>query len=194
MIALSHLNGSGRFLLLKGESMEFRTETSYDRQALTAMAKAVRKTIRKKKSRRSHVFALVIIILNGLLTGIALSTGGPWGGRNTISLLLTGLLLLIMLGEDRLNAAVARKRLLTGTEKATCIFSEEGYASQTAAGNSQWNYQNIAQICETERYMIFVFPPEHGQVFDKSTLAGGTIEEFRNFLEEKTGKKIYFMK
>mgnify|MGYP004501052117 CR=1 FL=1 len=65
-----------------------------------------------------------------------------------------------MLGEDRLNAAVARKRLLTGTEKATCIFSEEGYASQTAAGNSQWSYQNIAQICETERYMIFVFPPE----------------------------------
>lgn len=37
--------------------MEFTFDTVYDQRAVTAMAHGLRKTIRKKHSRRSHIFA-----------------------------------------------------------------------------------------------------------------------------------------
>ena len=48
--------------------MEFKCETVYNQEATTIMAKAIRKTARKKKSRRSHIFAVIVIILAFLLT------------------------------------------------------------------------------------------------------------------------------
>ena len=48
--------------------MEFKFETAYNQDALTAMAKALRKTIRKKRSRRSHIFGTIVIALALFLT------------------------------------------------------------------------------------------------------------------------------
>lgn len=35
---------------------EFTFETTYNQKAMTTMARALRKTVRKKHSRRSHIF------------------------------------------------------------------------------------------------------------------------------------------
>ena len=43
-------------------------QTNYDIAALTAMSKALRKTARRKRSRRSHVFGWIVIILVVLLS------------------------------------------------------------------------------------------------------------------------------
>ena len=48
--------------------MEFIFDTVYDQKAVTAMAHGLRKTIRKKHSRRSHVFGWLVIGLVLLLT------------------------------------------------------------------------------------------------------------------------------
>ena len=48
--------------------MEFSFETVYDQKAVTAMAHGLRKTIRKKHSRRSHVFGWFVVALTLLLT------------------------------------------------------------------------------------------------------------------------------
>lgn len=37
--------------------MEFGFETVYNQEALTVMARAIRKTARKKRSRRLHIFS-----------------------------------------------------------------------------------------------------------------------------------------
>ena len=52
--------------------MNFRFETDYDLDTLTAMAKGIRRTVRKKRSRRVHVFAAIafLICACGLLTGL----------------------------------------------------------------------------------------------------------------------------
>ena len=47
--------------------MEFTTATDYDMKTLTAMAKALRKTVRKKKSRRAHIFGWIVVLLGTLL-------------------------------------------------------------------------------------------------------------------------------
>lgn len=48
--------------------MEFKFETAYNQEAITIMAKAIRKTARKKRSKRSHIFGIIVIILAVLLT------------------------------------------------------------------------------------------------------------------------------
>ena len=48
--------------------MEFTVETVYDQRAVTAMAKGLRKTIRKKHSKRAHVFGWLVVLLALILT------------------------------------------------------------------------------------------------------------------------------
>lgn len=47
--------------------MGIQFETDYNMETLTAMAKGLRRTVRKKRSRRVHIFAAVVLVL-GLLT------------------------------------------------------------------------------------------------------------------------------
>lgn len=43
---------------------------------------------------------------------------------------------------------------------------------------------------ETADSFVFLFRMSHAQIYDKGTITGGTAEEFRVFLEERTGKKV----
>lgn len=170
--------------------VEFTFETVYDQKAVTVMAEVLRKTIRKKKSRRVHVFGWIAVALAVIFTL-------PWGGEAftvrflTIATWAAGLIVLAgLLFEDKLNAYIARKHMLAGTDKTAAVFGEEGYTSVSGFGKSEFHYENITLIAETGGYFVFIFDKVHGQIFDKSTLSGGTAEEFRHFLSEKTGKEI----
>ena len=166
--------------------MEFVFETDYDSKAMTAMAKGLRKTVRKKHSRRSHVFGWIVIALGLLLS---------WpSGEIRASDVLLWLAIVVMVGallfEDRLNGYFARKKMLPGTAHAKAIFSEDGYRSETQMGNTEWKYENITAMAELPDYFVFLFSKNHAQVYDKRTLTGGTAEEFRAFMREKTGKTV----
>ena len=47
--------------------MEFSFTTTYDLPALTCMARALRKTVRKKHSRRSRIYAAVVMALGAVV-------------------------------------------------------------------------------------------------------------------------------
>ena len=67
--------------------MEFTFETNYNQKSLTAMARVLRKTIRKKRSKRSHIFGWIIVVLSTLLTLASWKDGIVFSG-NTIELFL----------------------------------------------------------------------------------------------------------
>ena len=170
--------------------MEFVFETDYDRKAMTAMAKGLRKTVRKKHSRRSHIFGWIVIALGLLLS---------WPSEEVkASDVLVWAAIAVMLGallfEDRLNGYFARKKMLPGTSHAKAIFTEDGYRSETQMGNTEWKYENITAMAEMQDYFVFLFSKNHAQVYDKRTLTGGTADEFRAFMQEKTGKAIEIVK
>jgi len=174
-------------------AMEFTFETVYDQKAITAMAKALRKTIGKKRSRRVHIFGWTVVVLDVLFTLLTLPwDGGEWTvDFGTLITWLAGLtVLIILLFEDKLNAYISRKRLIAGTDKAVSVFGEDGYTSVSGFGKSEFRYENIVLPVETDDYFVFLFDRSHGQIYDKSTLSGGTAEEFRHFLSQKTGKEI----
>ena len=166
--------------------MEFVFETDYDRKAMTAMAKGLRKTVRKKHSRRSHIFGWIVIALGLLLS---------WPSEEVkASDVLVWAAIAVMLGalvfEDRLNGYFARKKILPGTSHAKAIFTEDGYRSETQMGNTEWKYENITAMAELPDSFVFLFSKNHAQVYDKRTLTGGTAEEFRAFMREQTGKTV----
>ena len=170
--------------------MGIQFETDYNMETLTAMARGLRKTVRKKRSRRVHIFAAVVLVL-GLLTLVATAAGGePFGASGVMTLLAMLVLILTTLFEDRLNAWFARKRLLQGTEHAVATFEEDGYVSATSVTESRFSYAQIVAVAETEHYFVFALSSHHTQAYDKRHIRGGSVEDFRAFIAEKTGKPV----
>ena len=170
--------------------MEFIFETDYNQKALTTMAMVMRKTIRKKRSRRSHILGWIILVC-------ALLLSLPFGNENyvidkrtIINWLVALAIIMVFLFEDKLNGYIARKRMFSGTETAKTIFNEEGYTSSTKVGKSDFYYNSINLIAETDDYFVFIFDQSHAQVYDKNRISEGTVEDFREFISEITGKEV----
>lgn len=101
---------------------EFTFETTYNQKAMTVMARALRKTVRKKHSRRSHIFGWLITVLTILLV---LPIGEPkvvFSFRTVITWAVIVIIVATLLFEDWINGYIARKRMLPGTAFALCTF------------------------------------------------------------------------
>ncbi len=170
--------------------MEFIFETAYNQEAITVMAKAIRKTARKKRSRRSHVLGVIVIIFALLLTLPLGEREFALDFKTIITWFVAAVLFFTLIFEDRINGYIALKRMLPGLKKATVTFGAEGYHSETEIGSSDFKYSTIVQLAETADYFVFVFSQSHAQVYDKKSIQGGTVEEFRAFIEGATGKNI----
>lgn len=169
--------------------MEFRFQTTIDQKAMTAMAKGLRKTIRRKHSRRSHVFGVIVVIV-GLLLTISGENGIEINVRSVVTWLAMLAIVVALICEDQLNGYFAGKKMLPGMEQDETCFGEEGYRTVTGLGETSWHYDNIDQIARLDNYYVFVYSKNHAQVYDRRTLSGGTQDEFEAFLAEKTGKTI----
>lgn len=170
--------------------MEFVFETIYNQKAMATMARALRKTLRKKRNLRSHILGWIIVVLRILLAWPISEGEVVIEFRTIITWLAVLVIAIVLIWEDQINGYMARKRMLAGTDKAASVFTEEGYSSTTEVGKSEWNYDKVFALAETDEYFVFIFSASHAQVYDKQSLSGGTAEEFRTFVEKKTGKKI----
>ena len=173
---------------------EFTFETTYNQKAMNSMARALRKTVRKKHSRRSHIFGWIITVLAVLLVLPIGEREVVFNFRTVITWAVIVIIVATLLFEDWINGYIARKRMLPGTAFALCTFGEDDYVSETKAGKTEWKYENIETIAETKDYFVFLFGKNHAQVYDKNSLQGGSIEEFRTFLVKKTEKEIWSVK
>ena len=166
--------------------MNYTFETAYTPAAMAVMARALRKTIRARRSKRSHRFGVLVILLGLLLMLSAEAV--------TFRLILTSIaiavILFALIFEDRLNGYFAYKRILPGTLSSRVLFSEEGYHSETAVGTSDFRYESILMLAEHKDYFVFIFSASHAQLYDKRTLTGGSCEEFKAFLAARTGKEF----
>ena len=166
--------------------MEFVFETHYNARAMTVMAKALRKTVRKKHSRRSHRIGWLVLVLGTALVAanFALDVRTFVTGAAMLAIVTA------LLFEDRINGYVAKRHLLAGTEHCTTVFTEEGFVSTTALGRTEWNYDRIQVIAETADFFVLIYSDKHAQIYDKRQLQGGTPEEFRRFVEHAAGKQV----
>lgn len=166
-----------------------RVKTVYDQKALTAMARGLRRTVRKKHNRISRVIAGIIIAL-GLVTGVAPALLEPKESPQWLCLFVSLLLLVILCTEDWVNGFLARKKALPGTTETEAVFEADGYSTITQIGTTAWKYEAIRAVAESERYLVFVFGNRHAQIHDKTGITQGTPEELAALIREKTGLPI----
>ena len=90
--------------------MQYRFETTYDQTALSVMAKCIRKTARKSKSRRSHIFGWIVVVLALFLS----FSSGEEGFSITFNKVITWIAALAIIAalifEDQLNGYFSGKR------------------------------------------------------------------------------------
>lgn len=166
--------------------MEFTCNTAYDQKAATAMARAVRKTVRAKRARRLQLFAWIVAVAN--LLCVFTSWGRPvWV---TMHMAVAVLLLLIGWKQDAINGYSARRKMLPGVKTAETVFHEDSYDIHLTGAIGHWEYSRAMALAETKDYFVIVLGENLAQVFEKEGLEGGTVEAFHDFLEKKTGKKI----
>lgn len=172
--------------------MNISCETQYNQKAMTAMSKALRKTIRKKQNRRIHIFGWIIVAF-----ALFLSCWTPEAGfvllltrRSLITLVISAVLITFLLCEDSINGYFARKRLKPGTEKASTVFKNNEFISRTKSDANTFTYGRIHTIAETEDYFVFIYNVNHAQAYDKKHFSGGSLEDFRTFIEHASGKQI----
>lgn len=174
----------------------FTVKTTYDLEALTVMARALRKTLRKGHSiltrivTSAFIAALLFVVIGFFLIGEADENLAVLAFDVGVIVLL----LLIMLKEDLLNGWIAGKQMLLGARDGETTFEADSYTITTAAVTSTWTYGQIMSICETEEYIVFFLSKKHGQIFNKRGLQDGDWQDFRNFIMEKTGKPIQNIK
>ena len=53
--------------------VSFTFETVYDQRAMTAMARALRKTVRRKRNRRVRIFGIIAAVLGILVSLLKIS-------------------------------------------------------------------------------------------------------------------------
>lgn len=177
--------------------MEFTFVTDHDQKSFTILAKVLRKTARRASSLRTRVICGILIAM--MLPAIPIMLMSADGEDMALEALLAGLpgmvifLLIVVVPivfNDYLTGFLGRKQMQPGTEKSTAVFSAEGYTITTSVAKTQFRYDNMLYITETADYFVFVLGKNHAQIFTKSSIAGGTAEDFRGFIEERTDKKL----
>ena len=174
--------------LQRRKRMTFEIHSDITNRSMTAAARAMRKVMRRKRSILWAVFGWSVFFINALL--LIPFDGEPFtlDASTVMSLLVEVMLLSVLLFQDRFNGMIARKNALAGTKDYHIAFGEDSYTVVTEVTTSTFRYELIDAMAESQDYIILLMKKRYAQPLDKRTLTGGTVEEFKRFLEKKTGK------
>ena len=167
--------------------MTFEIHSDITNRSMTIAARAMRRVLRRKRSIIWAIFGWSVFLFNALLLIPFDREPFALDVRTVTSLLVEVMLLSVLLFQDRFNGMIACKNALAGTKEYHVAFGEDSYTVVTAA-TSTFRYELIDALAESQDYIIFLMKKRYAQPLDKRTLTGGTVEEFKRFLEEKTGK------
>ena len=168
--------------------MTFEIHSDITNHSMTIAARAMRKVLRRKRNIIWAIFGWSVFFINALL--LIPFDGEPFAldVRTVTSLLIEVMLLSVLLFQDRFNGMIACKNTLAGTKDYHVVFGEESYTVVTEVTTSTFRYELIDAMAESQDYIILLMKKRYAQPLDKRTLTGGTVEELKRSLEEKTGK------
>lgn len=168
--------------------MTFEIHSDITNHSMTIAARAMRKVLRRKRNIIWAIFGWSVFLFSALL--LIPFDGEPFAldVSTVISLLVEVMLLSVLLFQDRFNGMIACKNTLAGTKDYHVVFGEESYTVVTEVTTSTFRYELIDAMAESQGYIILLMKKRYAQPLDKRTLTGGTVEELKRFLEEKTGK------
>ena len=168
--------------------MAFEIHSDITNRSMTIASRAMRKVLRRKRNIIWAIYGWSVFFINTLLLIPFDGEVFTLDASTAILLLVEVMLLSALLFQDRINGMIACKNTLAGTKEYHVVFGEESYTVVTEVTTSTFRYELIDAMAESQDYMILLMKKRYAQPLDKRTLTGGTVEELKRFLEEKTGK------
>ena len=166
--------------------MEFTCHTTYNQKALTAANRALRKTIRAERSLIVRHWGWWVAALAAV--SFWLSWGTAW--QMVFSCVVIFGLLVVNWKGDAIDAYFEKRWVFPETDVAPTAFCGDHFLVKTAAAESRWQYDKILALAETEEYLVLVMEKNRALAMEKVSLEGGSLPEFRRFLEERSGQNI----
>ena len=166
--------------------MELTFEMNYNQKAMTAMATALRKGLQEEQDKKSRIIGWVFVALTVFI--VLLSEKLGW--MQIAALILVACFAAYLIWQDTVNGYLALKKLPVNMRTGKWLFREDGYFSDTEAGESDYSYKNIFLMVESQGYMMLVFHEGTAHVIDMSTIQGGTAQDFRKLLRRQTNLTI----
>lgn len=166
--------------------MELTFEMNYNQKAMTAMARAIRVGLQEEQNKTSKIIGWVFVVLAVLI----LLFSGKLGWMQIVGWILIVLFAAYLIWQDQVNGCLALMKLPEKMRTGKWLFREDGYFSDTQAGESDYSYENIFMMVESQGYLILVFHEGKAQIIDLNTVQGGSAADFRRLLRRKTGLTI----
>lgn len=166
--------------------MEFTFDLNYDLKAMTAMARAIRVGLQEEQNKKSKIIGWGFVALTVLI----LLMSSTFGWMQIVASIIIVLFAAYLIWQDQVNAYFAMKKLPEKMRTGRWLFRDDGYFSDTEAGESDYSYKNIFMMVESQGYMILVFHEGRAHIIDLSTIQGGTAQDFRRLLRRETSLTI----
>ena len=166
--------------------MEFTFDLNYDFKAMTAMARAIRVGLQEEQNKKSKIIGWGFVALTVLI----LLMSSTFGWMQIVASIIIVLFAAYLIWQDQVNAYFAMKKLPEKMRTGRWLFRDDGYFSDTEAGESDYSYKNIFMMVESQGYMILVFHEGRAHIIDLSTIQGGTAQDFRRLLRRETSLTI----
>lgn len=166
--------------------MELTFKLNYSWNAMTVMAGAIRKGLQEEQDKKSKLIGWIFIALTVLI----LLFSNRFGWMQILASIIIVLFAAYLIWQDQVNGYLAMIKLPKNMRTGEWLFREDGYFSNTDAGESDYSYQNIFMMVESKGYMILVFHEGRAHIIDMSTIQGGTAADFRRLLRKHTNLTI----
>ncbi len=162
--------------------MQFTFTTTYNMEALTAMSRALRKTTGKAHSERMRLIGFTSAAGGVVLAILPMNSTFSFIASKVVAAFVIILVAVAFFMEDKLNAKLIAGQMNGQEPTVTAKFDKMHYVTTTDGMKTEWSYTDIRQLAESEYYFILLFDENNVQVYDKRTLTGGTVDEFRSFI------------
>ena len=168
-----------------------KTSTSYDRACMEELQRVAARTFAREsvRNRRGGAFAAGVILVAGGL-GVFLWTGAYW----PLAVCVVGLFpLLWSIFYYPFTGWASSKNL--GKDPVSCDFFMERREVLVTQGNKQerFHYAQCARLVEAEDNIFLLMDSGRCLIFSKANLMGGSVEDLRALLKEKTGKPLEWL-
>lgn len=172
-------------------AQRMRVRTGYDYAHLLELQRVVGRAITKQAVLRTRLVNLVWGCV-GLLASVTVAARIHW-----LLALVFGLLSVFVIVRSVCFyqlAALSVRLTMDKNSVSTEYQLEKNYLlAVTAKGSGRYEYTDGFCLLETEKNLYFIMQDGQGLVLDKENIQGGTPEELRIWMEERSGKKAQWM-
>lgn len=176
--------------------MKFQCVTTYDLRTLYTLSKVGAAVKSRWKSLIWRLIGLAIAVFMigmGTLALFSMSNMEIFGVIYLLCGIAAGVWSLFLYW---IRAWGVQRFFMNGTQKQSFAFGEDSY-EVTVEGiveHGREEYGEVLRLVETKDYFLLFMEKNAAHILPKRNLTGGTPEQFRAFLEEKTGRTAQQMR